>query len=67
VQPTGSVLKRTTVSINGKKGELTDIPEGKTVNIYWAQDEKDDKARFARKIDVIFSEEELDEMYPDEE
>jgi hypothetical protein len=63
VKPTGSVLTRTSVAINGKKGELTDIPEGKTVNVYWVPDEKDPKARFARKIDVILSDEELDAMY----
>ena len=44
-------------------GELTDIPTGKTVNIYWVPDPNDETARFARKIDVILSDEELDEMY----
>jgi anti-sigma factor RsiW len=63
VQPTGSVLARTSVAINGKKGEITDIPEGKTVLVYWVQDEKDPKNRFARKIDVILSDEELDAKY----
>ena len=55
----GSVMTRTGVSINGRGGKLTDIPAGKTVNIYWIPDEKDANARFARKIDVIFTEEEL--------
>jgi len=63
VNPTGSVLSRTSIAINGKKGEITDIPEGKTVLIYWLQDEKDPKSRFARKIDVILSDEELDAKY----
>jgi hypothetical protein len=63
VKPTGSVLSRTSVAINGKKGELTDIPEGKTVNVYWIPDESDPKSRFARKIDVILSDEELDAKY----
>jgi len=63
VQPEGSVLSRTSVAINGKKGALTDIPTGKTVIVYWVQDAKDAKARFARKIDVILSEAELDEKY----
>ncbi|MFP8877949.1 MAG: hypothetical protein VCE43_00005, partial [Myxococcota bacterium] len=31
----GSVLTKTTVSVKGKRGELVDIPKGKTVNIYW--------------------------------
>jgi len=63
VQPEGSVLARTSVAINGKKGSITDIPEGKTVLVYWVTDEKDPKQRFARKIDVILSDEELDAKY----
>ena len=63
VQPEGSVLARTSVAINGKKGALTDIPTGKTVIVYWIPDAKDAKARFAKKIDVILSEQELDEKY----
>ena len=63
VIPEGSILTRTSVAINGVKGELTDIPAGKTVLIYWVPDEKKDGEFFARKIDVIFSEEELDERY----
>ncbi len=63
VIPTGSILTRTSVAINGRKGELADIPAGKTVNIYWTPDKDDKKARFARKIDVILSDEELDQMY----
>jgi hypothetical protein len=63
VKPEGSVLTRTTVSINGVKGEITDIPEGKTVNVYWRPDEKDPSILRARKIDVFLSDEELDEMY----
>lgn len=51
----GSILTKTTVSVNGKRGELHEIPEGKTVNIYWRPDEKDDTKMFARKIDVIIS------------
>ena len=63
VKPEGSVLTRTTVAVNGRKAELTDIPAGKTVNIYWIPDDKDKEARFARKIDVIFTDEELEERY----
>ena len=63
VIPTGSILARTSVAINGRKGELKDIPAGKTVNVYWVPDKDDKTARFARKIDVILSDEELDEMY----
>lgn len=67
VKPTGSVLTRTSVAINGMKGELTDISEGKSVLIYWVP-EKDKKGEFfARKIDVVLSEEELNRRYPDQE
>jgi hypothetical protein len=61
VKPEGSVLTRTTVTINGMKAELTDMPVGKTVNIYWRPDPNDDTVMFARKIDAILSEAELDE------
>jgi len=67
VQPEGTVLTRTSVAVNGKKGALTDIKPGKTVLIYWIPDAKDSKARFARKIDVILSEQELDERYGEAE
>jgi hypothetical protein len=61
VKPEGSVLTRTTVTINGMKAELGDMPEGKTVNIYWRPDPNDKDVMFARKIDAILSDAELDE------
>lgn len=61
VVPEGSVLARTTVSINGRKGELTDIPAGKTVNVYWIPDPENPAGRFARKIDLFVSAEEQGE------
>ncbi len=67
VKPTGSVLTRTTVAINGVKGEIKDIPEGKSVNVYWVPDPKEDGVLFARKIDVVLSEEELDARFQDAE
>ncbi len=63
VKAEGSILVRTSVAINGKKAGLEEIPEGKTVLIYWVPDEKNDGQLFARKVDVIFSEEELNERY----
>jgi hypothetical protein len=63
VKPEGSVLTRTTVAINGVKGEIADIPEGKTVNVYWRPEEKDPSILRARKIDVIMSDAELDAKY----
>ncbi|HUG38250.1 MAG TPA: hypothetical protein VML54_14930 [Candidatus Limnocylindrales bacterium] len=67
VIPEGSVLTRTSVAINGVRGELTDIPTGKTVLIYWVPDEKKEGEIFARKIDVVLSEAELDRRYGEAE
>jgi hypothetical protein len=63
VIPEGSILTRTSVAINGKKGEVADIPAGKQVNVYWIPDPKKDGEMFAKKIDVVLSEEELDALY----
>jgi hypothetical protein len=65
VVPEGSVLARTSVAINGVKGELTDIAEGKRVNVYWLTDPENASGYFARKVDVTLSEEELNKRYPD--
>ena len=65
VVPEGSVLVRTSVAINGVKGELTDIPADKKVNVYWLPDPENKEGFFARKIDVVLSDEELDKRYPD--
>lgn len=63
VVPEGSILKRTSVAVNGMKGEITDIPEGKQVNIYWVPDAENEGGFFARKIDVVLSEEEADKRF----
>ena len=63
VVPTGSVLSRTSVAVNGVKGEMKDLRPGKTVQIYWVEDPKKKGQLFARKIDVVLSEEELDKRY----
>ncbi|NNL68320.1 MAG: hypothetical protein HKP30_18870 [Myxococcales bacterium] len=63
VIPEGSVLTRTSVAINGKKGHVKDIPAGKQVFVYWVPDPKKKGEFFARKIDVVLSEEELDERF----
>ena len=65
VKAEGTVLSKTVVKVNGKAGELTDIPAGKRVNIYWQPNAKGEF--FARSIDVVFSEEELDERYPEQD
>jgi hypothetical protein len=66
VKAEGSVLTRTTVKVNGKAGSLTDVAAGKRVILYWIPDASQAGSRFARSIDVTFSEEELDERYPDQ-
>ena len=63
VKAEGSVLTKTVVKVNGRAGELTDIPAGKTVNVYWKPDPANKDSRKASSIDVIFSEEELNRRY----
>ena len=63
VIPTGSVLTRTSVAINGVKGEMKDLKPGKTIQIYWLEDPKKKGQLFARKIDVTLSEDELNRKY----
>jgi hypothetical protein len=63
VKPTGSVLERTVVKINGMKAELGDVPKGKTVKLYWVPDPADPAVRFAMLIDTTLSEEEFEERY----
>lgn len=67
VKPEGSVLTRTSVAVNGVKGELSEIPPGKEVNVYWVPDENKKGEFFARKVDVVLSEEELEARYGSEE
>ena len=52
-------MTRTTATINAKPVKLTDIPLKAPVNIYWLPDEKDQKKRFARKVDALKIHEEL--------
>ena len=66
VVPTGSVLSRTSVAVNGMKGEMKDLKPGKTILIYWVEDPKKKGELFARKIDVVFSEEELNKRSVEE-
>jgi hypothetical protein len=63
VIPTGSVLTRTSVAVNGVKGEMKDLQPGKTILLYWVEDSKKKGEMFARKIDVVLSEEELSKRY----
>lgn len=56
VVSTGSILKRTSVAIRGRKAELTDIQAGDRVILYWIEDPDHPGELFARKIDVVLSE-----------
>lgn len=61
LKPEGSVLTRTSVTLNGKRADIADIPEGKLINIYWVPHDTKPETRFARKIDMILSDQELAE------
>jgi hypothetical protein len=60
IQPEGSVLVRTSVTADGMKSSIGEIPADKTLNIYWVPDEQDPNGRFARKIDMVYTDEELE-------
>jgi hypothetical protein len=60
IKPEGSVLARTSVTLNGQRADIKDVPKGKTINIYWVPHETLKETRFARKIDMILSDAELE-------
>ncbi len=60
VKPEGSVLTRTSVTLDGKRADINEIEEGQFLIIYWVPDENDPDSRFARKIDMVLSEAEMD-------
>lgn len=55
----GSVMTRTTATINAKPVKLAEIPLKARVNIYWRPDENNKKKRMARKVDALNIPEEL--------
>jgi len=61
IKPEGSILVRTSVTADGMRSSIDEIPDDKTLNIYWVPDEKDPEARFARKIDMVYTDQELAE------
>lgn len=61
VKPEGSVLTRTSVTLNGKRADITEISEGQTIIIYWVPHETQPDLRYARKIDMVLSDRELEE------
>jgi hypothetical protein len=52
VKAEGSVLTRTTVTVNARPAKLDDLKVGNPVIVYWKPDEADANAKFARKIDM---------------
>jgi hypothetical protein len=48
----GSVMKRTTATMNARPARLEDIPIKAPVIVYWIQDESNSKEKFARKVDA---------------
>lgn len=66
VKPSGSILTRTVVKINGQAAELADIKEGRTVNIRWIPDPDAEGELFAKGVDVVISEEEFERRYETE-
>ena len=60
VKPEGSILTRTSVTLDGKRADINEIEKGQFLFIYWVADEKDPDMRFARKIDMVLSAAEMD-------
>jgi len=52
VKAEGSVLTRTTVTMNGKVAKFDDVKPGMVVIVYWKPDPADATKRNARKVDV---------------
>jgi len=48
----GSVLERTTSTMNAKPVRLDEIPEGAPVIVYWKPDPENRRIRHARKVDA---------------
>lgn len=59
----GSVLTRTTVTMNAKPAKLDDLKPGAPVVVYWKKNAQDATRRDARKIDMPKLPPELEENY----
>jgi hypothetical protein len=67
VKAEGSVLTRTTLTMNGKVAKYDELKPGMIVIVYWKPDAADAAKRLARKIDVPrIPREFLDEMEAEE-
>lgn len=60
IKTEGSILVKTSVTADGMRSSIDEIPADKTLNIYWVPDEKDPDVRFARKVDMVYTDEELE-------
>lgn len=60
VKPEGSVLKRTTVALEGQRVDINEIEPNQFLFIYWVPDEKNPDERFARKVDLVLTDEQMD-------
>jgi len=52
VKAEGTVLTRTTLTMNGKVAKFDELKPGMIVIVYWKPDASDASKRYARKIDV---------------
>jgi hypothetical protein len=52
VKPEGSVLTRTTLTMNGKVAKFDELKPGMIAIVYWKPDPADAAKRVARKVDV---------------
>ncbi len=60
VKPEGSVLKRTTVALDGQRVDINEIEPNQFLFIYWVPDEGNPDERFARKVDLVLTDEQMD-------
>ena len=60
VKPEGSVMTRTVVKSEGRPIKITEIPDKKTITIFWVPDEKVDDTRFAKSISLTLTDEEAE-------
>jgi hypothetical protein len=62
VTPEGSVLSRTSVTLNAKPYPIGEIKKNTSILIYWIPDEKNPDGRYAKKIDLVLSDEEQEAL-----
>jgi len=60
VKPEGSVMTKTVVKSEGRPIDITEVPEKKTITIFWVPDEKVADSRFAKSISLTLTDEEAE-------